>query len=48
MNKLGITYSLFDGEELLKYSIKQIRKSADYINVVYQKNHGLVMLQIKI
>jgi len=35
--KLGISYNLFDGEELLEGSIKQIRNQVDYISVVYQK-----------
>lgn len=35
--KLGISYNLFDGEELLESSIKSIRNSADHINVIYQK-----------
>ena len=35
--KLGISYSVWDGEELLEQSIKQIRPVADYINVVWQK-----------
>ena len=35
--KLGVTYSLFSGEELLEPSIMQIREHVDYINVVYQK-----------
>ncbi len=34
--KLGISYNLFDGEELLEASIKSVRKSAHYISVVYQ------------
>lgn len=34
--KLGISYNLFDGEELLKYSISSIRNSVDYISVIYQ------------
>ena len=40
--KLGISYSVWDGEELLEQSIKQIRSVADYINVVWQKKswHG--------
>jgi hypothetical protein len=40
--KLGLSYNLFDGEELLEYSIKPIRDSVDYISVVYQlvSNHG--------
>lgn len=36
-NKLGVTYSLFSGEELLKDSILSIRKQVDYINVVWQE-----------
>lgn len=36
VNKLGATYSLFSGEELLKSSIISIRKHVDYINVVWQ------------
>lgn len=35
--KLGISYSVWDGEELLEQSIKQVRGTADYINVVWQK-----------
>lgn len=35
--KLGVSYNLFDGEELLEGSIKSIRESVDYISVVYQK-----------
>lgn len=34
--KLGISYNLFDGEELLRSSIKSIRNNVDYISVVYQ------------
>jgi hypothetical protein len=34
--KLGISYNVFDGEELLENSIKSIRKNVDYISVVYQ------------
>jgi hypothetical protein len=34
--KLGVSYNVFDGEELLKGSIEQIRKGVDYISVVYQ------------
>ncbi len=32
----GISYSAFDGEEILEASIRSIRREADYINVVYQ------------
>jgi hypothetical protein len=40
--KLGASYNLFDGEELLEYSIKSIRSSVDYISIVYQtiSNNG--------
>ena len=34
--KLGVSYNVFDGIELLEASIKSIRNSVDYINVVYQ------------
>ena len=29
--KLGVSYNIFDGEELLENSIKSIRKNVDYI-----------------
>lgn len=35
--KLGISYSVWDGEELLEASLKSVRENADYINVVWQK-----------
>jgi len=34
--KLGVSYNVFDGEELLEGSIKQIRGQVDYVSVVYQ------------
>lgn len=34
--KWGVSYSVFDGHELLEASIKSIRKQANYVNVVYQ------------
>lgn len=34
--KLGVSYTVFDGEELLEGSIKCIRKHVDFISVVYQ------------
>lgn len=34
--KLGVSYNLFDGEELLESSIKSIRDNVDYISVIYQ------------
>lgn len=34
--KLGITYNLYDGEELLRAAIKSVRGAVDYVNVVYQ------------
>ena len=35
--KWGVSYSVWDGEELLENSIKSIRSVVDYIQVVYQK-----------
>lgn len=35
--KLGVTYNLFNGEELLEASINSIRDEVDYINVVWQE-----------
>ena len=35
--KLGVSYNLFDAEEHLESSIKQIRGSVDFISVVYQQ-----------
>ncbi len=35
--RFGVSYSVWDGEELLESSIKQIRKYVDYINVVWQE-----------
>lgn len=35
--KLGVSYSVWDGEELLEASIKSIRENSDYINVVWQR-----------
>lgn len=34
----GVSYSVFDGEELLQDSLKIIRPHADYINIVYQRH----------
>jgi hypothetical protein len=34
--KLGVSYNVFDGEELLESSINSIRDNVDYISVVYQ------------
>lgn len=34
--KIGVSYNLYDGEELLEGSIKCIRNEVDYISVVYQ------------
>lgn len=41
MAKFGVSYNLFDGEELLEDSILSIRDSVNYISVVYQtiSNH---------
>jgi len=40
--KIGVSYNVFDGEELLPFSIKSIRGSVNYISVVYQtiSNYG--------
>lgn len=40
--KLGCSYNLFDGEELLRDSILSIRENVDYISIIYQtiSNHG--------
>lgn len=35
--KIGVSYSVWDGEELLEGSIKSIRSEVDYVNVVWQK-----------
>lgn len=35
--KWGVSYSVFDGYELLESSIRSIRNHVDYVNVVYQK-----------
>ena len=35
--KFGVSYSVWDGEELLEKSIMQIREHVDYINVVWQE-----------
>jgi hypothetical protein len=34
--KLGVSYNVFDGVELLEYAIKSIRNCVDHVNVVYQ------------
>lgn len=34
--KIGVSYNVFDGEELLESSIKSIRDNVDYVSVVYQ------------
>jgi len=35
--KVGVSYNVFDGEELLEGSIECIRKHVDFISIVYQK-----------
>lgn len=35
--KLGVSYNVFDGIELLPFSIESIRNQVDHVNVVYQK-----------
>ena len=41
--KLGVSYNVFDGEELLECSIKSVRENVEYVSVVYQtmSNYGL-------
>lgn len=34
--KLGVSYIVFDGVELLEHSIKQIRNHVDFVQVIYQ------------
>jgi hypothetical protein len=34
--KLGITYMVFDGEELLEFAVKSIRSEVDHISATYQ------------
>jgi len=54
--RLGCSYNIFDGEELLEGSIKQVRNHIDYVSVVYQTvsnfgnpcNPGLVPLLEKL
>lgn len=56
MTKLGVSYNLFDAEELLESSIKSVRDIVDYVSVVYQTesnfgnpcNEGLVPLLTKL
>ena len=40
--RLGVSYNVFDGEELLEESITKIRESVDFICIVYQttSNYG--------
>lgn len=42
--KLGVSYNVFDGLELLRPSIENIRPHADYLSIVYQvqSNYGQV------
>ncbi len=35
--KLGVSYSVWDGEELLEGAIRSIRPAVDYVNVVWQR-----------
>ena len=47
--KLGVSYNVFDGEELLESSIKSIRDNVDHISVVYQtiSNFGNDFLRVR-
>ena len=53
--KLGVSYNIFDGEELLKFSLLSIRELAAHISVVYQnisnfgkENKNLLPLLLKL
>ena len=37
VHKLGVSYSVWDGEEMLEFAIRSIRSEVDYVNVVWQK-----------
>jgi hypothetical protein len=37
MMRLGVAYNLFDGEELLEYSVRSLREHVSHIVVVYQE-----------
>lgn len=39
--KLGVSYNLYDGEELLRASIRSIRSEVDFVTVVYQEVSNL-------
>lgn len=47
-NLLGVAYNVFDGEELLIYSIKQIRPHVDYIVVVAQEVSNFNFLNLNL
>ena len=34
--KLGVAYNIFDGEEMLIHSLRNLRPMVDYVCVVYQ------------
>jgi hypothetical protein len=40
--KLGVSFNIFDGEEMLFFSLRNLRPMVDHINVVYQtiSNYG--------
>jgi len=41
-HKMGACYNLFDGHELLEYSIASIRSEVSFVCVVYQTSTVLV------
>lgn len=40
--KLGACYNVFDGEELLEYSIRSVRPTVSYVVVVFQEGASAV------
>lgn len=47
--RLGVSYNVFDGEELLEESISAIRESVDFICIVYQNksNYGELRVDLE-
>jgi len=47
--KLGIAYNIFDGQEMLPFTLRNLRKYAKYIFVIYQdvSNYGNTNPQLK-
>lgn len=47
--KLGISYNVFDGDEILPFAVSNLRSKADYIVVIYQttSNYGNKYLEVE-